>query len=82
MPRHKTLIAIALALGSLGALAASGEAAAQYWVRPYPRHFVYAYPYPYPYPYVYPPGIRFGLYFGGGPYLHGPGWGYRHWGHR
>jgi len=49
---------------------------------PYTYAYPYAYPYPYPYPYVYPPGIRFGLYFGGGPYFYGPGWGYRHWGHR
>jgi len=53
-------------------------------VVPAPTPYTYAYPYayPYPYPYVYPPGIRFGLYFGGGPYFYGPGWGYRHWGHR
>lgn len=49
---------------------------------PYAYAYPYAYPYPYPYPYLYPPGIRFGLYFGGGPYFYGPGWGYRHWGHR
>ncbi len=47
---------------------------------PYAYPYGYAYPYPYPYPYVYQPGIRFGLYFG--PHVYGPGWGYRHWGHR
>ena len=49
---------------------------------PDPYAYPYGYAYPYPYPYVYQPGIRFGLYFGGGPHVYGPGWGYRHWGHR